>query len=684
MPKKRGRKPRPNPNMEESDDLPLQNPNIQESVEPPLQNPSPSIQTQEDDHPIPIPDPIMTVESPPPSQEPKPDDDEDDGEEESQTISVPDSPAHDDTSTVAVSASASAAPRRTGKKKKKKKKKAVPEKKRLAFVERLENLKSNFRPVPFVRPEGAVDLSVHEELFRRLGILDFARLDLDHVIRSDLLVQLIANYDAPARASTVNGARIKVSRPDLGRALRLPSKKERAVSEAAAEDHEVFSQPEVVAVVEEFLSGYVLLHGDMWIVMDEARSAAQLVKEGMAHKVDWAGLIWSMVEREVSGSPKTGLCYYASHLQCLMKHQRPQLFEEDDSSMMKVQMEEDCDAKETVEMRFQMEEDCDAKETVELKDSDGVQEQKEWFCLRPCSLGEVGNPSSECALTEAERFDLLPKNPHLESLTSMDLLQTMEIPGAHYNPSPMMRSPSPCRPSDFMNNGKRMAECIDEDDIHQRHFGQSEEHQKKMRIDDCAWPQESPNFDTCMGQIQSWMNKARDLYVEKERAFTDSQMSMKHLLNEQDDYIQYLLKSKEEDQQKRQVETAQWEHEYSIWTQLVTGYRKALLETRKAFADYVKRFPEGDKPIYKDVPDSGGLVLSTMELEKRRLVKEAEEKAFCQTVVESIEEFEKAYTNRFEEFAETITSHLKRMNAVKREAKRLKDIIYKNKDSLDA
>ncbi|KAK1325718.1 hypothetical protein QJS10_CPA01g02094 [Acorus calamus] len=666
--------------MEESDDLPLQNPNIQESVEPPLQNPSPSIQTQEDDHPI--PDPIMTVESPPPSQEPKPDDDEDDGEEESQTISVPDSPAHDDTSTVGVSASASAPPRRTGKKKKKKKK-AVPEKKRLAFVERLENLKSNFRPVPFARPEGAVDLSVHEELFRRLGILDFARLDLDHVIRSDLLVQLIANYDAPARASTVNGARIKVSRPDLGRALRLPSKKERVVSEAAAEDHEVFSQPEVVAVVEEFLSGYVLLHGDMWIVMDEARSAAQLVKEGMAHKVDWVGLIWSMVEREISGSPKTGLCYYASHLQCLMKHQRPQLFEEDDSSTMKVQMEEDCDAKETVEMRFQMEEDCDAKETVELKDSDGVQEQKEWFCLRPCSLEEVGNPSSECALTEAERFDLLPKNPHLESLTSMDLLQTMEIPGAHYNPSPMMRSPSPCGPSDFMNNGKRMAECIDEDDIHQRQFGQSE-HQKKMRIDDCAWPQESPNFDACMGQIQSWMNKARDLYVEKERAFTDSQMSMQHLLSGRDDYIQYLLKSKEEDQQKRQVETAQWEHEYSIWTQLVTGYRKALLETRKAFADYVKKFPEGDKPIYKDVPGSGGLVLSTMELEKRRLVKEAEEKAFCQMVVESIEEFEKAYTNRFEEFAETITGHLKRMNAVKREAKRLKDIIYKNKDSLDA
>lgn len=77
---------------------------------------------------------------------------------------------------------------------------------------------------------------------------------------------------------------------------------------------------------------------DAAILPEEVVTANRLVREGQPNKVDWAGLMWSLVEKEILGAPENGSCYYASHLQCLIKYQKPRLFE--DAAAAEVEMEE--------------------------------------------------------------------------------------------------------------------------------------------------------------------------------------------------------------------------------------------------------------------------------------------------------------------------------------------------------
>ncbi|VFQ61844.1 unnamed protein product [Cuscuta campestris] len=51
-----------------------------------------------------------------------------------------------------------------------------------------------------------------------------------------------------------------------------------------------------------------------------------MIRDGNPEKVDWAGLLWFMVERELTRGAELEDCYYAVHLQCLIKSQCGEVF----------------------------------------------------------------------------------------------------------------------------------------------------------------------------------------------------------------------------------------------------------------------------------------------------------------------------------------------------------------------
>ncbi|KAJ6762025.1 HISTONE ACETYLTRANSFERASE KAT6B-LIKE [Salix koriyanagi] len=159
------------------------------------------------------------------------------------------------------------------------------------------------------------------------------------------------------RGSYVNEVKIMVNRADLGRALKLPVKKDKGnVVDGASE---VKESAESIGFIEELVSNWILLHEDTWMMPPYILNWIKLIKEGNFEKLDWAGMVWYMVEKELNAAPSLGNCYYASHLQCLLKCQREELLKEES-----VQME--IDAKEGEE-----EEEGLKTEEVGLK-TDGV------------------------------------------------------------------------------------------------------------------------------------------------------------------------------------------------------------------------------------------------------------------------------------------------------------------------
>ncbi|RAL41674.1 hypothetical protein DM860_008856 [Cuscuta australis] len=188
-----------------------------------------------------------------------------------------------------------------------------------AMEKKLSALERSLNPIPF-RPAKNFDFNKHEKLLKQLGLWDFVHIEFDQNIRADLIVQLVVWYDPRLRASYVNGYRIAVNRADLGRALKLHVKKEKG----AELDGESLSD-ESVEFIEDFVSNWVLLHEDTWIMPDEVVSSLKLIKNKHPEKVDWPGLFWFMVEKELSCGEQLEDCYYASHLQCLIRSQREEL-----------------------------------------------------------------------------------------------------------------------------------------------------------------------------------------------------------------------------------------------------------------------------------------------------------------------------------------------------------------------
>jgi hypothetical protein len=209
-------------------------------------------------------------------------------------------------------------------------KKPLTEKHRAAAEQRLAHLRAHLLLRPLESPAaGARALPPpHEAALRALGLLDFALLDLhSDVPRPDLVAPLVAYYDPVCKRSFVRGVRVGVSRSDLARALSLPPKP----SSAAAAPPDV--DPAAVApAVMQLLQDCVLLPfqgDDMCILPQEVAAAEQAVREGSAHRVDWAGLIWGLVEKELLELPKRdeAVCYFGQHLQRLIWAQKPSLFE---------------------------------------------------------------------------------------------------------------------------------------------------------------------------------------------------------------------------------------------------------------------------------------------------------------------------------------------------------------------
>ncbi|GJN38567.1 hypothetical protein PR202_gb27622 [Eleusine coracana subsp. coracana] len=146
--------------------------------------------------------------------------------------------------------------------------------------------------------------------------------------RPDLVAPLVAFYDPTSKRSFVRGVRVAVSRSDLARALYLPSK---AASAASASPPDIDPAVLVPAVMQ-LLQDYILrpFQGDdMCILPQEVAAAEQAVREGSAHRVDWAGLIWGLIEKEMLELPNRDncVCYYGLHLQRLIMSQKPNLFE---------------------------------------------------------------------------------------------------------------------------------------------------------------------------------------------------------------------------------------------------------------------------------------------------------------------------------------------------------------------
>ncbi|CBI21943.3 unnamed protein product, partial [Vitis vinifera] len=548
-----------------------------------------------------------------------------------------------------------------------KRKKGAQYKRRTALEkfqqQKLGALIKTLNPIPFV-PNKTLDFSKHESLLNRLGLWEFVHIEFDQTIRTDLLAQLIANYTQSARGSVVNGAKIKVNRADLARAMKLPVKKEK-VSASSEGVLEAPAAEEAIGFIEDLVSNWVLLHEDTWMMPTEVLTWTRVIKEGHPEKVDWAGLIWFMVEKELHAEELVN-CYYASHLQCLIRAQKEELLRAEAKDEVEVKEEEDGGDVEMGEEGHELEEhniqlrlgqDGVGKEKVKDEDNMDFDECKEqepgqWFLdgknddnepyLRPCTLDDLKGSD--------RGFNLSPKCGNLAGLSSENLIHAMEASQVPFNSSVQLRDHSsmellssraeanmiPGGPSIFSNSSKR--DISHEHDISHQSLNSSH---KRLRSD----------FDMCMEQIEHWMGKAKMLHQAKEQAYAESSMNQQFLIGElqqRDNLIELLQKAKFEEFQKREVETYRRDRELFVMGNLLESYRKALRETQRAFSEYRAHCPLPDEPLYNDVGETGGVVLSTMELEKQRRRQEEEYRMNCLLVEQKIKDFEVVWFNKLE------------------------------------
>ncbi|KAK8556589.1 hypothetical protein V6N13_064609 [Hibiscus sabdariffa] len=671
---------------------------------------------------------------------------------------------------------------------------------------KLEILSEVLNPIPFV-PDKTLDFSSHEKLLRRLELWDFVHLEFDRDLRADLIAQLIATYNSQSRGSSVNGSRIRVNRADLARALKLPVKKDKDSNVGIEESKES------VGFLEEFVSNWVLLHEDTWMMPEEVLNWTKTIKEGHFEKVDWAGMIWFMVEKELTAAPNLKNCYYASHLQCLIRSQKEELLlgkpeheaydakeeeehkipggskmsadlvneshrgsvleehnielslggqdnlmnkdvvrkeaGEQDNLMSKDGVEKEAGGQDNLMSKDDVEKEAvvgdDYEDAMDCEESKGDEPQLEqWHLdgdshmdvggasfLRRCDLGDVdmveekeqekreevemGNEEEmgegeeggkeeeqeeehheheeqdeqeeeheEQEEQHVEGFPISPKGDNLEGVHSTNLLEAMETSDLPFTTGLHIRDNSSGEflvsrvdaqtvpaVSSFLGNGNKR-EIDHENDISHNSLNLSN---KRLRTDG-QWDKSS-EFDICMGQMQHLMEKARMLYAAKEQAFGDSSMHQQVLLHElqrRDSVIEHLQKAKFEEQQKRQMEVYRLERELYLMENLLDGYRKALKETNKAFAEYRARCPLPDEPLYKDVSGSGGLVLSAREIEKQRLKQEEEERLNRQLIENKIKDFEAGWIGKFDAHKDAVSLLSNKLVDAENEVKLLKEL----------
>ncbi|OMO71541.1 hypothetical protein CCACVL1_18176 [Corchorus capsularis] len=558
---------------------------------------------------------------------------------------------------------------------------------------KLEVLTETLKPIPFV-PSKKLDFSSHEMLLKRIGLWDFVHLEFDGNVRNDLIAQLIATYNSESRCSYVNGCHIRVSRADLARALKLSVKKDKDKDKDGT--LEVEESKESIGFVEEVVSKWVLMHEDTWMMPMEVLNWNKMIKEGHFDKVDWAGLIWFMVEKELMAAPKLENCYYASHMQSLIKFQRVELLQEE--SKMDVD-----EAEEEEEHNIQEDVKTDADEIDKVHGGLHLEEHNNELCLggqdnlmnEDDDEKEAGRheDTMDCEETKEDGFPMSPKGEAFEGVNSTNLLEAMETGDLHFTTGFHIRHNSSGEfittrgntqtvpgVSSFLGNGNNREIGHDKFFSHHSLNGSN----KRLRTDG-QWTNKSSEFDICMEQMQHCMAKARMLYAAKDQAYADASMHQQMLLDQlqrKDSIIEYLQKAKYEEQTKRQVEVHRLEHELFMMENLLNGYRKALKETNKAFTEYRARFRLSDEPLYKDVSGSGGLVLSTMELEKQLLKQEEEDRLNKSLIEKRIKDFEAGWIGKFEAHKDAISLFSIRLIDAEKDVNLLKEL-FANRKSPD-
>ncbi|CAH9116686.1 unnamed protein product [Cuscuta europaea] len=202
-----------------------------------------------------------------------------------------------------------------------------------------KRLRTTLRPIPFI-PSKILDFCSHENLLKGLGLWQFVNVEFNQKVDVDLIAQLVATYDPKLRRGIVNGLTIRVSRVDFARAfglpLRIKKKKKKGVRNETLSD-------EVIGFIEDFLSIWMVLCDDTCLLPNTVLRCIRLVKDGKPEMVDWASLLWYMVEKELAQGDKLEDCYYAVHLQCVIKSQHREAFFSEKAELVEldVDMEED-------------------------------------------------------------------------------------------------------------------------------------------------------------------------------------------------------------------------------------------------------------------------------------------------------------------------------------------------------
>lgn len=222
----------------------------------------------------------------------------------------------------------------------------------IAFLER------NMQPVVLSNTHLA-DLSKHEGLFQKLGLWEFANLDFDLEPSLGDLAQLVGTYDPRGRFSIVKDTRIKISRADLARSLRISYKKEKNSSFLEMPDFEGTPSysikncgAEGIKAALYFVSSRVYPCDDPSLISEEMVSLIEKALKS-EQNIDWASLIWSRAEKELLQEKDLVKFYYALHFQALIRNQRPGLVSkgpteaahgEDDFFVSSSMISEDLDA----------------------------------------------------------------------------------------------------------------------------------------------------------------------------------------------------------------------------------------------------------------------------------------------------------------------------------------------------
>ncbi|PIN07413.1 Non-specific serine/threonine protein kinase [Handroanthus impetiginosus] len=275
---------------------------------------------------------------------------------------------------------------------------------------------------------------------------------------------------------------------------------------------------------------------------------------------------------------------------------------------------------------------------------------------------------------EGDKFHVFP-NDEGDGFTG-NLLQAMEGNQMAFGSQDQLCNPSSVdmqhisSTSSFFNSaGKRVIE-------HENHIDDN----KRLRIAE-SWDPKPVDFGTCMEKIQQMAERARFFYVEKEQALEQSNMNQQILLNElqkRDNVIEHLHKTRVEEIQKKDSQIYRLERELYLMGNVLDGYRKAIKETQKAFAEYRERAQLPEETTYRDA-GPGGLMLSVAEIERLRKKEEEEFKMNCLIIEHKMKEAENDYVSQFGGYLEKVDLLDKKLTGLEANAKELIELYAKLK-----